>query len=104
MQFARRSELLRPSGRLLEPRSDSGPRGMIIALPSENPDANQDSQTRGGQNPAYRLTRYYLFCFHCTLSLISGGCAKTVQFARSFSIPSELSMIRRVRSRSSFTY
>jgi hypothetical protein len=30
---------------------------MIIALPSENPDANQDLQTRGGQNPAYRLTR-----------------------------------------------
>jgi hypothetical protein len=27
--------MLRPSGRLLEPRSDSGPRGMIIALPSE---------------------------------------------------------------------
>jgi len=31
-KFTRRSELLRPSGRLLESRSDSGPRGMIIAL------------------------------------------------------------------------
>jgi hypothetical protein len=33
---------------------------MIIALPSENPDANQDLQTRGEQNPAYRLTRQIL--------------------------------------------
>jgi len=32
---------------------------MIIALPSENPDANQGLQTCGGQNPAYRLTHYF---------------------------------------------
>ena len=36
-RFASESEMLRPSGRLLESRSDSGPRGMIAALSSVKP-------------------------------------------------------------------
>ncbi len=57
MRFARKSELLRPSGRLLESRSDPGPRGMIIALREPTFWRKLGLRARGGQNPAYRLTR-----------------------------------------------
>jgi hypothetical protein len=77
---------------------------MIIAPRHRGSRRKSRSRQRSAQNPAYRLTRYYLFYFHCTVPLVSGGCAKTVQSPLSFSIPSVLSMIRRVRSRSSFTY
>src|SRR5580692_12132758 len=40
MQAARKSDLLRPSGRLLESRSDPGPRGMIIGRAIANLNAS----------------------------------------------------------------
>src|SRR5579862_3733031 len=51
--------LLQPSGRLLESRSDSGPRGMITALHVGKSRCKSGSMTSGGQNPAYRLTRLF---------------------------------------------
>jgi hypothetical protein len=68
---------LRPSGRLLESRSDPGPRGMIAALHSMRPDVFLGGVGRSGQNPAYRLTRYYFlqttpdFCAQSLRSLNS---------------------------------
>ena len=55
--YAARSQerALRPSGRLLESRSDPGPRGMIAVARVANRE-----RSRGGQNPAYRLIRYFL--------------------------------------------
>src|SRR5271168_4516408 len=75
MQQARRSKLLRPSGRLLESRSDPGPRGMIIAPRQRNLDAsraNASAATESGLQTHPLLT--FLFSLHLPLDF--GGVCK----------------------------
>src|SRR5712692_4819258 len=47
---------IKPSGRLLDPGSDAGTRGMIAVTRSSL------RELRAAQNPAYRPVRQYLFC------------------------------------------
>ena len=78
-----------PSGRLLEPRREPWPRGMIAAR-----------ALHASQNPAYRLIRYYLFRCHRILSRLAfcRACCVSVISSRS-----PVSIICLARSRSSRT-
>ena len=82
-----------PSGRLLEPHREVRPRGMIVAACC--------CKVVHRQNPAYRLIRYKVFCFHCILLDLASDCAQNVPAI--FSKPSPFSISRLLRSRSSFT-
>jgi hypothetical protein len=78
MQQARRSELLRPSGRLLESRSDPGPRGMIIVprrRKSRRKSGPDSAATESGLQTHPRLT--FVFSLHLSpqLGLVCKNCA-----------------------------
>ena len=76
-----RTAKLRPSGRLLESRSDSGPRGMTAKL--RGCARRESGSVRGSQNPAYRLTRLFSIAYEvirCVLTkFLTMGCVVTTR-------------------------
>ena len=88
---------IKPSGRLLDPGSDAGTRGMIAVTRSSL------RELRAAQNPAYRLVRHYLFYFQLVVCFLITVCESLWPNCAQFSRPSPFSISRRTRSRSSLT-